>query len=32
MSDYSIKAVLSAVDSGFSSGINKAISSLGTLS
>ena len=32
MADYSIKAILSAVDSGFSSGISKAISSLRNLS
>ena len=32
MADYSIKAVLSAVDNGFSSGINKAIGTLDSLS
>ena len=32
MSDYTIKAVLSAVDGGFSSGINKAIGTLDNLS
>lgn len=31
MADYSIKAILSAVDSGFSSGISKAVNSLDNL-